>query len=170
MTPLEAFKMLLNLGADDETVTGWLRVCSRAGVSDADLGKMARMLVGVDDADPDGPPPSPIPASSPKAGNPAPYAPSAAVDLEARSAIRSFAASRAPRLARVTASTSPSPYGRDGFQPGTPEFEEFQRMTGTAKAAPLGPVLLPSGTLRINACCPGAWRAEQARIAARGGR
>ena len=77
--------------------------------------------------------------------------------------------------ARVTATRgegqggTTSPYGRDGFQPGSPEFAEFQRMTGTATPAPIGPQILANGTLRINAGCPGEWRKQEAaRVRAAG--
>ena len=61
-------------------------------------------------------------------------------------------------------------YGRDGFQPGTPEFAEYQRITGTAPAEPIGPRILPNGVLRISAGCPGEWRKQEAeRVRAAGG-
>lgn len=76
--------------------------------------------------------------------------------------------------ARVTATRGkgqgvPSGYARDGFQPGTPEHAEFQRITGTSPREPIGPRILEDGTLRITAGCPGEWRRQESeRIAASG--
>lgn len=60
-------------------------------------------------------------------------------------------------------------YGRDGFQPGTPEYEEFQRVIGTSPAEPIGPRILPNGVLRISAGCPGEWRKQEAERVRAGG-
>ncbi|MGO8993680.1 MAG: hypothetical protein ACLQVI_10150 [Polyangiaceae bacterium] len=107
------------------------------------------------DASPDGPAPSPIPASGAKPYG-APAAPpgpgNAPVDDERTMLARGMRAAAA----------------RGGLSGAA--LAEFQRMTGTAPPPLLGPQMLADGTLRIVACTPTAWRAQEAARRARGGR